>query len=121
MMQEVFKVDVVVINLIYYLVVLKYDQNGNWVFVVVVKGGDELVMYICKIVIVYDVFLVVMFMLIWVIYYIIEVDEEILYKLFMVVVQVLVYVFQLKVFKVGKGKCFKLVLNNLLILLDMCY
>lgn len=81
-----FNVDVVVINFIYYFVVIKYDESGLRVFVVVVKGVDELVMYIRKIVMVNDVFLIFSFILICVIYYFIEVDDEVFNGLFMVVV-----------------------------------
>lgn len=74
------------INLIYFLVVIKYDEKGVRVLVVVVKGVDELVMYIRKIVIVNDVLLIFFFMFVCVIFYFIEVDDEIFNVLFMVVV-----------------------------------
>lgn len=64
MMEVVFIVDVVVVNLIYYVVVLKYDGGRMGVFIVVVLGVDEIVLCICevvdgnKVVIVFVLFLV---------------------------------------------------------------
>lgn len=60
----VFIVDVVVVNFIYYVVVLKYEGGVMNVFIVVVLGVDEIVLCICevvdgnKVVIVFVLFLV---------------------------------------------------------------
>lgn len=49
-MVVVLEVDVVIINLIYFVVVLKYDLVGGGVLLLLVKGNDFLVLKICEVV-----------------------------------------------------------------------
>lgn len=93
MMVEVLIVDVVVINLIYFVVVLKYIEGKMGVFKVVVKGVDDVVVKICELVCEYKVLLLEVLLLVCVLYVYIEIGDEIFEVFYIVVVEVLVYVF----------------------------
>jgi flagellar biosynthetic protein FlhB len=103
MMQEVPKADVIVTNPTHYAVALKYDQGKFRAPVVVAKGVDEVAMHIRKIGNEHKVPVIESPSLARSIYYTTKLDHPIPEQLFAAVAQVLAYVYQLKMYKKGKG------------------
>ncbi|NRQ42284.1 flagellar biosynthesis protein FlhB [Rheinheimera sp. YQF-2] len=103
MMQEVPKADVIVTNPTHYAVALKYDQGKFRAPVVVAKGVDEVAMHIRKIGNEHKVPVIESPGLARSIFYTTQLDHPIPEQLFAAVAQVLAYVYQLKMYKKGKG------------------
>lgn len=103
MMQEVPKADVIVTNPTHYAIALKYDQGKFRAPVVVAKGVDEIAMHIRKIANEHKVPVIESPALARSIYHTTELDHPIPEQLFAAVAQVLAYVYQLKMYKKGKG------------------
>ena len=103
MMQEVPKADVIVTNPTHYAIALKYDQGKFRAPVVVAKGVDEVAMHIRKIANEHKVPIIESPALARSIYHTTELDHPIPEQLFAAVAQVLAYVYQLKMYKKGKG------------------
>ncbi|MDP5134881.1 flagellar biosynthesis protein FlhB [Rheinheimera baltica] len=103
MMQEVPKADVIVTNPTHYAIALKYDQGKFRAPVVVAKGVDEVAMHIRKIANEHKVPVIESPALARSIYYTTKLDHPIPEQLFSAVAQVLAYVYQLKMYKKGKG------------------
>ena len=104
MMQAVPTADVVVTNPTHYSVALKYEHGKHRAPVVVAKGVDEVALYIRQIADANKVPIVQSPALARSIYFTTELDHPIPDQLFAAVAQVLAYVFQLKVYKRGKGQ-----------------
>ena len=113
MMQEVPKADVIVTNPTHYAIALKYDQGKFRAPVVVAKGVDEVAMHIRKIANEHKVPVIESPALARSIYYTTELDHPIPEQLFAAVAQVLAYVYQLKMYKKGKGQRPKALAKNL--------
>ena len=103
MMQEVPKADVIVTNPTHYAVALKYDQGKFRAPVVVAKGVDEVALHIRKIAAEHKIPVIESPMLARSVYHTTELDHPIPEQLFAAVAQVLAYVFQLNMYKKGKG------------------
>jgi flagellar biosynthesis protein FlhB len=103
MMQEVPKADVIVTNPTHYAIALKYDQGKFRAPVVVAKGVDEVAMHIRKIANEHKVPVIESPALARSIYHTTQLDHPIPEQLFSAVAQVLAYVYQLKMYKKGKG------------------
>jgi flagellar biosynthesis protein FlhB len=103
MMQEVPKADVIVTNPTHYAIALKYDQGKFRAPVVVAKGVDEVAMHIRKIANEHKVPVIESPALARSIYHTTQLDHPIPEQLFAAVAQVLAYVYQLKMYKKGKG------------------
>ncbi|WP_019676445.1 flagellar biosynthesis protein FlhB [Arsukibacterium perlucidum] len=103
MMQEVPTADVIVTNPTHFAVALKYDQGKFRAPVVVAKGVDEVAMHIRKIGNEHKVPVIESPALARSIFYTTELDHPIPEQLFAAVAQVLAYVYQLKMYKKGKG------------------
>ncbi|MDX1677857.1 flagellar biosynthesis protein FlhB [Arsukibacterium sp.] len=103
MMQEVPTADVIVTNPTHFAVALKYDQGKFRAPVVVAKGVDEVAMHIRKIANEHKVPVIESPPLARSIFYTTELDHPIPEQLFAAVAQVLAYVYQLKMYKKGKG------------------
>lgn len=103
MMQEVPTADVIVTNPTHFAVALKYDQGKFRAPVVVAKGVDEVAMHIRKIGKEHKVPVIESPALARSIFYTTELDHPIPEQLFAAVAQVLAYVYQLKMYKKGKG------------------
>ncbi len=103
MMQEVPKADVIVTNPTHYAVALKYEQGKFRAPVVVAKGVDEIAMHIRKIATEHKIPVIESPMLARSVYYTTELDHPIPEQLFAAVAQVLAYVYQLNMYKKGKG------------------
>lgn len=103
MMQEVPKADVIVTNPTHYAIALKYDQGKFRAPVVVAKGVDEVAMHIRKIANEHKIPVIESPALARSIYHTTELDHPIPEQLFSAVAQVLAYVYQLKMYKKGKG------------------
>lgn len=103
MMQEVPKADVIVTNPTHYAVALKYDQGKFRAPVVVAKGVDEVALHIRKIAAEHKIPIIESPMLARSVYHTTELDHPIPEQLFAAVAQVLAYVYQLKMYKKGKG------------------
>lgn len=103
MMQEVPKADVIVTNPTHYAVALKYDQGKFRAPVVVAKGVDEVAMHIRRIGNEHKIPVIESPSLARSIYHTTELDRPIPEQLFAAVAQVLAYVYQLKMYKKGKG------------------
>ncbi|MFT5547901.1 MAG: flagellar biosynthetic protein FlhB [Rheinheimera aquimaris] len=103
MMQEVPKADVIVTNPTHYAIALKYDQGKFRAPVVVAKGVDEVAMHIRKIANEHKVPVIESPALARSIYQTTELDHPIPEQLFAAVAQVLAYVYQLRMYKKGKG------------------
>ena len=103
MMQEVPKADVIVTNPTHFAIALKYDQGKFRAPVVVAKGVDEVAMHIRKIANEHKVPIIESPALARSIYHTTELDHPIPEQLFAAVAQVLAYVYQLKMYKKGKG------------------
>jgi flagellar biosynthetic protein FlhB len=104
MMEAVPKADVVVTNPTHYAVALKYEHGKFRAPVVVAKGVDQVAMYIRQIADANKVPIVESPALARSIYFTTELDHPIPEQLFAAVAQVLAYVYQLKVYKRGKGQ-----------------
>ncbi|QOL27102.1 flagellar biosynthesis protein FlhB [Thalassotalea sp. LPB0316] len=104
MMQEVPNADVVITNPTHYSVAIKYDPNGSGAPTVIAKGIDEMAMHIRTIAKEHGVEILASPALARSLYYTTEVDDEIPEQLFAAVAQVLAFVFQLNLYKEGKGK-----------------
>lgn len=118
MMVDVFKVDVIVINLMYYVVVLCYFEKEGGVLCVLVKGVDMVVVKICELGMEYKIFILEVFLLVCVLYCYIEIGYQIFEVLYVVVVEVFVYVYQLCcLYQVGG--CVLVCLIDLLVFVDM--
>ena len=102
-MQEVPQADVIVTNPTHYSVALKYEQGRNRAPVVVAKGVDQMAFYIRQIAESHKVPIIQSPALARSIYYTTEIDSPIPEQLFAAVAQVLAYVYQLKVYKRGRG------------------
>ena len=113
MMQEVPKADVIVTNPTHYAIALKYDQGKFRAPVVVAKGVDEVAMHIRKIANEHKVPVIESPALARSIYHTTELDHPIPEQLFAAVAQVLAYVYQLKMYKKGKGQRPKALAKNL--------
>ena len=103
MMQEVPKADVIVTNPTHYAIALKYDQGKFRAPVVVAKGVDEVAMHIRKIGNEHKVPVIESPGLARSIFYTTQLDHPIPEQLFAAVAQVLAYVYQLNMYKKGKG------------------
>jgi flagellar biosynthetic protein FlhB len=103
MMQEVPQADVIVTNPTHYSVALKYEQGKNRAPVVVAKGVDQMAFYIRQIADAHKVPIIESPALARSIYYTTEIDSPIPEQLFAAVAQVLAYVYQLKMYKRGRG------------------
>ncbi|WP_174482877.1 flagellar type III secretion system protein FlhB [methanotrophic endosymbiont of Bathymodiolus puteoserpentis (Logatchev)] len=104
MMNDVPEADVVVTNPAHFAVALKYDAGGSGAPILVAKGTDLIAAQIRNIATGADVPLVAVPPLARALYYSTEIGEEIPSGLFLVVAQVLSYVFQLKAAKTGFGE-----------------
>ncbi|MCF7970910.1 MAG: flagellar biosynthesis protein FlhB [Methylococcaceae bacterium] len=104
MMSDVPEADVVVTNPAHFAVALKYDPSGSGAPVVVAKGTDLIAAQIRNIAMGAEVPLVAVPPLARALYYSTEIGEEIPAGLFLVVAQVLAYIFQLKAAKTGFGE-----------------
>ncbi|GAB2925092.1 flagellar biosynthesis protein FlhB [Rheinheimera gaetbuli] len=103
MMQEVPKADVIVTNPTHYAVALKYDQGKFRAPLVVAKGVDEVALHIRKIAAEHKIPIIESPMLARSVYHTTELDHPIPEQLFAAVAQVLAYVYQLNMYKKGKG------------------
>ncbi len=104
MMQAVPTADVVITNPTHYAVALKYEHGKHRAPVVVAKGVDQMALYIRQIADGNKVPVLQSPALARSIYHTTEVDHPIPEALFNAVAQVLAYVYQLKVYKRGKGQ-----------------
>lgn len=104
MMKEVPKADVIVTNPTHYAVALKYEHGKQRAPVVVAKGVDEMAAHIRQIADSHKVPIVRSPALARAIYHTTELDKPIPEQLFGAVAQVLAYVYQLKVYRRGKGQ-----------------
>ncbi|WP_419569546.1 flagellar biosynthesis protein FlhB [Rheinheimera sp.] len=104
MMSEVPTADVVVTNPTHFAVALKYDQAKFRAPVVVAKGADEVALMIRKIAEEHKVPVLESPMLARSVFYTTELEQPIPEQLFAAVAQVLAYVYQLNMFRKGKGK-----------------
>jgi len=104
MMNDVPEADVIVTNPAHFAVALKYDPNGSGAPTLVAKGTDLIAAQIRNIATGSDVPLVAVPPLARALYYSTEIGEEIPAGLFLVVAQVLAYVFQLKAATTGFGE-----------------
>lgn len=103
MMQQVPTADVIVTNPTHYAVALKYDQGKFRAPAVVAKGVDEVAMHIRKIANEHKIPVIESPALARSIYYTTKLDHPIPEQLFAAVAQVLAYVYQLKMYRKGKG------------------
>lgn len=103
MMQQVPTADVIVTNPTHYAIALKYDQGKFRAPVVVAKGVDEVAMHIRKIANEHKIPVLESPALARSIYYTTKLDHPIPEQLFAAVAQVLAYVYQLKLYRKGKG------------------
>ena len=103
MMAEVPNSDVVITNPTHYSVAIKYDTDGSRAPIVVAKGIDEMALHIRKIAKEHNVEIVQSPALARSIYYTTDPEEEIPEQLFAAVAQVLAFIFQLDMYKKGKG------------------
>ncbi|MCC5450453.1 flagellar biosynthesis protein FlhB [Rheinheimera sp. UJ51] len=103
MMQQVPTADVIVTNPTHYAVALKYDQGKFRAPVVVAKGVDDIAMHIRKIANGHKIPVIESPALARSIYYTTKLDHPIPEQLFAAVAQVLAYVFQLRMYRKGKG------------------
>ncbi len=103
MMSEVPNADVVVTNPTHYSVAIKYDTDKSSAPFVVAKGADQIAMHIRKIAKERDVPILETPLLARSIYYTTDINQEIPEQLFVAVAQVLAYVYQLDMYKQGKG------------------
>ena len=113
MMQEVPNADVVVTNPTHYSVAIKYDAESGGAPKVIAKGVDEMAIHIRKIAKEHGIELVQSPALARSLYYTTEVDDEIPEELFAAVAQILAFIFQLNLYREGKGKRPIPVSNNL--------
>jgi len=102
-MQQVPTADVIVTNPTHYAVALKYDQGKFRAPAVVAKGVDEVAMHIRKIASEHKIPIIESPALARSIYYTTKLDHPIPEQLFAAVAQVLAYVFQLNLYRKGKG------------------
>ncbi len=105
MMQQVPEADVVITNPTHFAVALKYDPSKGHAPLLLAKGGDFLALKIREIAQEHQVTLLESPGLARAVFYSTEVDQEIPAGLYLAVAQVLAYVYQLKQFRAGKGKC----------------
>ena len=103
MMQQVPTADVIVTNPTHYAVALKYDQGKFRAPAVVAKGVDEVAMHIRKIANEHKIPVLESPALARSIYYTTKLDHPIPEQLFAAVAQILAYVYQLKMYRKGKG------------------
>jgi flagellar biosynthetic protein FlhB len=96
MMQDVPEADVIVTNPAHFAVALKYDQFGSGAPILVAKGTELIAAQIRNIALGADVPLVAAPPLARALYFSTEIGDEIPSGLFLVVAQVLAYVYQLK-------------------------
>lgn len=104
MMQAVPTADVVVTNPTHYAVALKYEHGKQRAPVVVAKGVEDMAMYIRQIAEANKVPIIRSPALARSVYHTTELDHPIPEQLFSAVAQVLAYVYQLKVYRRGKGQ-----------------
>lgn len=104
MMQDIPQADVVVTNPTHFAVALKYDPHGRDAPRVVAKGSDDLAARIREVAMDANIPLLNNPPLARAVYYTTELGHEIPEGLFMAVAQVLAYVYQLRDFKLGRGK-----------------
>lgn len=104
MMQDVPDADVVITNPTHYSVAIKYDPNGTQAPTVIAKGIDEMAIHIRTIAKEHGVEILQSPALARSLYYTTEVNEEIPEQLFAAVAQILAFVFQLNLYREGKGK-----------------
>lgn len=103
MMEEVPKADVIVTNPTHFSVALRYDPDTMDAPRVVAKGADETAFRIREIGREHQVMLIEAPMLARALYHFVELDDDIPEGLFVVVAQVLAYVFQIKEFRKEGG------------------
>jgi len=103
MMNDVPDADVIVTNPTHFAIALKYDQNGGGAPVLVAKGTDLVAAHIRNIAMGADVPLVAVPALARALFYSTEIGDEIPSGLFLVVAQVLAYVFQLQAAEIQRG------------------
>ncbi len=96
MMNDVPDADVIVTNPTHFAIALKYDPNGGGAPVLVAKGTDLVAAHIRNVAMAADVPLVAVPALARALFYSTEIGDEIPSGLFLVVAQVLAYVFQLQ-------------------------
>ncbi len=103
MMAAVPEADVVITNPTHFSVALKYDPLNMDTPVVLAKGADNIALKIREIAAANKVEIVESPQLARAVFYTTEVDAEIPAGLYVAVAQVLAYVFQLRIFRRGKG------------------
>ncbi len=103
MMNDVPDADVIVTNPTHFAIALKYDQNGGGAPILVAKGTDLVAAHIRNIAMGADVPLVAVPALARALFYSTEIGDEIPSGLFLVVAQVLAYVFQLQAAETQRG------------------
>lgn len=104
MMQAVPQADVIITNPEHFSVALRYDSTRRGAPVVVAKGTEQVAMKIREIGNAHKVPLIASPTLARAIYYTTDIDREIPGPLYMVVAQVLAYVFQLKAWRPEHGR-----------------
>ncbi|MGF6331878.1 flagellar biosynthetic protein FlhB [Pseudomonas sp. BS3782 TE3695] len=104
MMAAIPEADVVITNPTHYAVALKYDPDKGSAPVLLAKGTDFLALKIREIATANEILLLESPALARSIYYSTELEQEIPGGLYLVVAQVLAYVYQIRQFRAGKGK-----------------
>ncbi|MEB5209847.1 flagellar biosynthesis protein FlhB [Pseudomonas aeruginosa] len=104
MMAAVPEADVVITNPTHFAVALKYDPAGGGAPLLLAKGNDFLALKIREVAQEHKVMVMESPALARAVYYSTELDQEIPAGLYLAVVQVLAYVYQLKQYQAGKGK-----------------
>ncbi|WP_312515808.1 flagellar biosynthesis protein FlhB [Stutzerimonas nitrititolerans] len=105
MMQAVPDADVVITNPTHFAVALKYDADKGGAPMLVAKGGDFLALKIREIAQEHSVTVLESPALARAVYYSTELEQEIPAGLYLAVAQVLAYVYQLRQYQAGRGKC----------------
>lgn len=103
MMGEVPKADVVVTNPTHFAVALRYDSAGAKAPTVIAKGSDEVAEKIREVAREHEVPIMRQPTLARALYYTTKLEQEIPGPLFAAVAQVLAYIYQLKMYRKGKG------------------
>ncbi|WP_406667027.1 flagellar biosynthesis protein FlhB [Gallaecimonas sp. GXIMD1310] len=104
MMSKVPEADVIITNPTHYAVALRYDPDSDAAPVLLAKGVDEVAGHIRDIGRAHDVTMLRSPQLARAIYYTGDLDKPIPDGLFVAVAQVLAYVFQLRMWRKGKGQ-----------------
>ncbi|WP_130908477.1 flagellar biosynthesis protein FlhB [Pseudomonas sp. Sample_16] len=104
MMAAIPDADVVITNPTHYAVALKYDPDKSGAPMLIAKGSDFLALKIREIAAANEILLLESPALARSIYYSTELEQEIPGGLYLAVAQVLAYVYQIRQYRVGKGK-----------------